>query len=41
MSANQFQDYIDRVVNDAPPLTDTQREAILSAFAGFKPGDDA
>lgn len=41
MSAKQFQDYISSVVNDAPPLTDTQREAILAAFAGFKPGDNA
>lgn len=33
--------YIERIVACAPPLTDTQREAILAAFAGFKPGDNA
>ena len=30
-------EYVSRVIADAPPLTAEQRDAILAAFAGFTP----
>jgi hypothetical protein len=33
--------YVERVVAGAPPLTAQQREAILGAFVGIKPGEAA
>ncbi len=38
LAAAKIRAYVDRVVAEAPPLTEAQREAIIAAFVGIKVG---
>lgn len=41
LAAANLEAYVRRIVEDAPPLTPDQREAVLAAFAGLKVRDAA
>ena len=41
LKAERLEDHVRKVLASAPPLTASQRDTIMAAFAGFTPGGEA